>query len=279
MSFSCSAGTHLGSLFTPASLPLVPCQSSAQTPCQTDPRCCHPSPSPPCLSPPRAETTEPCPARPCRGCAAGHVSWLCPAPLEMCRRHLPRAAAARDPGYPPRPLLLLLQREPGRGQRANAPLPLCLQGRDLGFARALGLPSISTATLSSGKARGAGGSNRSRAPQSGSGRGRRVPPAPLAPRNIYLYQVEQLHQEKSQLGPGWERFQLDGAAGMGGSDTRGALPPRGRLARVPALHYMGGVMSFRANQARAVPMGTQRSMTHAPPHPRSPCRAASTSGC
>lgn len=32
------------------------------------------------------------------------------------------------------------------------------------------------------------------------------PPALVAPRSVYLYQVEQLHQEKCQFSPGWGVF-------------------------------------------------------------------------
>lgn len=82
---------------------------------------------------------------------------------------------------------------------------------------------------------------RSRDPKTGQvSRQKQVGPSPalVAPRNIYLYQVEQLHQEKHQFSPGWGIFDSM-EPGEGGALRH----PRGPVTmwepRVPALHCMG----------------------------------------
>lgn len=66
------------------------------------------------------------------------------------------------------------------------------------------------------------------------------PPALMEPRNIYLYQVEQLHQEKHQFRPGWGVFGSTEPVGRGGgsSDTLGG-PVTMWEPCAPALLCMG----------------------------------------
>ena len=130
----------------------------------------------------------------------------------------------------------------------------------MGFARALGLLSASALPrIAPAKCQGAGGSGRSRAPQNRSGWEAEAggsPPAPIAPRNIYLYQMERLHQEKRQLGPGQGHFRLDGACGKGGAQTPGGpCHCVGGLARVTALYYMGGYNGLLSKPGQSCPHG------------------------
>lgn len=84
------------------------------------------------------------------------------------------------------------------------------------------------------------------------GRSRGVPPSALvAPRSIYLYQVEQLHQEKRQFSPGWGVFGSTEPVGRGSSDTRGALSPCGSL--VSLLYIVWGCLE----PGQSCPHGTR----------------------
>lgn len=137
------------------------------------------------------------------------------------------------------------------------------------FARTLVPLSISTAMGCSGTGWDQGTPKQIRAPQNRSGQQAEPsgpPPALVAPRNIYLYQVEQLHQEKHQFRPGWGVFGSVEPVGRGSSDTPGG-PCHHVGASCPCSALCGGV---QVSQARVlVPMG----------HPQHPELAAGTSGC
>lgn len=117
--------------------------------------------------------------------------------------------------------------------------------RAVGFPGALGLLSASALPyFAPAKLQSTRGSSRSRAPWNGSGWEAEAgwsPPAPLAPRNVYLYQLEQLHQEKHQLSLSRGHFWLHRACGEGGlRHLGGALPPRGMPGTCPCSTLHGG---------------------------------------
>lgn len=100
------------------------------------------------------------------------------------------------------------------------------------------------------------------------------PLAPFAPKNIYLYQVEQLHQEKHQPSPGQGHFWLDGACGEGGAQTPGWC-----LACVLALHYMKVGDCLLGKPGQSCPHGDTMEQDAASSTSALPSPAAGSSGC
>lgn len=110
-------------------------------------------------------------------------------------------------------------------------------------------------------------------PETGqAGRQRRVPPGPPPCSEEYLFIPSGAAPSGEAPARPWAgAFSARlGLRGGGAQTAGGPCHHMGRLARVPALHYMGGTTVFWANQARAVPTGTGWSTMHPVARLRSP---------